>query len=165
MFCVEEMHMNTLAKSVVATLGLATTLGLGGQALANAKFGDVDADGDGKVTQAEHSAWASQKFTRMDSNGDGKVTAAEMAAEKDRTGKAAKGGMSAEEKIRAIDTNGDGSLSKEEHEAGTVAKFTEMDANKDGSLSKTEFKTGHDRMKADKMKTDRTDTTNRTDMK
>jgi Ca2+-binding EF-hand superfamily protein len=154
--------------SVVAALGLATTLGLGGQGLARdtgQKFDEMDANGDGKVSEAEHSAWAGQKFTRMDTNGDGKVTAAEMSAEKDRSGKAGGKQMSAEEKIRTIDTNGDGSLSKEEHEAGTVAKFTEMDANKDGSLSKTELKSGHDKMKTDKTKAQRTDTTDRTDMK
>jgi Ca2+-binding EF-hand superfamily protein len=140
--------------SVVAALGLATTLGFGGRAVAHGgmssetRFQEMDSNSDGKVSEAEHSAWASQKFTRMDTNGDGKVSAAEMNAEHERAAPKAtdKTEMSAEEKIRTIDTNGDGMLSKEEHEAGTVAKFTQMDTNKDGSLSKNEIKTGHSKM-------------------
>ena len=150
--------------SVVAALGLATTLGMG-QAMARdaeTKFDDMDANADGRVSQAEHAAWASQKFARMDANGDGRVTATEMNAQKERMGSSkadSKAEMSSEEKIRMIDTNADGVLTKDEHEAGTATKFREMDTNRDGFLSKNEVRAGHGKM----MKPRASDTTRSTD--
>lgn len=40
----------------------------------------IDADKDGVITQAEHTAFTSAKFKEMDANGDGKVTKEEMQA-------------------------------------------------------------------------------------
>jgi len=40
----------------------------------------MDANGDGKVTAAEHADGCKQMFTKMDSNQDGRVTVAEMDA-------------------------------------------------------------------------------------
>jgi Ca2+-binding EF-hand superfamily protein len=75
-------------------------------------FEGMDADRDGRISADEHRAAAEKMFKTMDANGDGKVTAAEMtAAQKKITGKAAaKGDMSAADKIKAIDTDRDGVL-------------------------------------------------------
>ena len=43
-------------------------------------FKQMDADGDGRISAAEHAAGASKMFAKMDSNHDGGVTAAEMEA-------------------------------------------------------------------------------------
>jgi hypothetical protein len=169
MFWIEESTMTHRRLSVVAALGLATTLGLGRQASANdpakfdAMFTDMDANSDGRISEDEHAAWARQKFQRMDSDGDGRVTASEMKAEKSRMhDKAGKNEMSAEEKIKAVDGNGDGVLSREEHETASKIKFDQMDTDKDGTLSKSEIKVGHAKMMTKRTSTTTTTTTTTT---
>lgn len=44
----------------------------------------MDADGDGKVSQAEHQAATSNRFQKLDANNDGFVTQEEMQAGKAR---------------------------------------------------------------------------------
>jgi len=53
--------------------------GMGAMSAAD-KIKMVDADGDGKLTAAEHDAASQSMFLRMDSNHDGFLTEAEMAA-------------------------------------------------------------------------------------
>lgn len=110
------------------------------------KMAKMDTNGDGKITQAEHSAGAKNMFGKLDTNGDGKVTAAEMdaghqAMGKDKAGK----GMSSSQKIAKLDTDGDGALTAEEHAAGTKKMFGKMDADGDGTLTAAEWKAGHDK--------------------
>ena len=111
------------------------------------KMAGMDADGDGKVTQAEHAAGAKAMFSKLDANGDGKVTAAEMDAGHMAMGRADKHDkrMSSSAKIAKLDTDGDGALSAEEHAAGSKKMFGKMDADGDGTLTAAEWKTGHDK--------------------
>ena len=44
------------------------------------KFKQMDTDGDGRISAAEHAAGAQKMFAKMDSNHDGGITAAEMEA-------------------------------------------------------------------------------------
>jgi hypothetical protein len=109
-------------------------------------FPAMDANGDGRVSEAEHHAAVRRMFKTMDRNGDGRVTAAEMqAARPTVSGKAKSVGLgpSEAEKIKAIDSNGDGVLSAEEHEAGARTMFAAMDGNADRALSRREFDDGH----------------------
>ena len=109
-------------------------------------FQMMDANGDGKISPAEHAAGAMMMFQKMDANGDGKVTPAEMDAFHDKmtAGKKAKPmEMSSAEKIKAMDTNNDGVLSSEEHAAGAKMMFDKMDTDKDGYLTKAELEAGH----------------------
>lgn len=131
-----------------------------GLALAGQDQGDhmkmMDANGDGKVTAAEHTAGAQKMFTKMDSDGDGLVTAAEMDAAHpmmkhkdahssdakmhgDKMGKM----MSSTDKIAKLDTNKDGKLSAAEHAAGAKQMFSKMDKDSDGSLTAQELRDGH----------------------
>lgn len=124
----------------------------------------MDADGDGKVTAAEHANGARLMFSKMDTNHDRRVTATEMAAaqpmvkgyedpmasaEDGPDKKAAEknygqdGMLSASQKIAALDTNDDGALTAEEHAAGSKKIFTQLDTNRDGALPAQEMRDGH----------------------
>ena len=114
-------------------------------------FKMMDANGDGKISRAEHAAAAKQMFTECDANHDGIVTAAEMDASMAARGeKLGRDDKTSAEKIRVIDQNGDGQLTAAEHEAGTEKMFTKLDKDGDGYLSKQEFAEGMKMMKKDK---------------
>jgi Ca2+-binding EF-hand superfamily protein len=147
--------MNTgnirIATLVACSLGLcALPASLAGPD-ADKHFRMMDANGDGKISRAEHAAGAKKMFAECDANHDGIVTAAEMdaamAAKSEKLGTADK---SSAEKIQVIDQNGDGKLSVAEHEAGTEKMFAKMDRDGDGSLSKAESEEGQKMMKKDK---------------
>jgi Ca2+-binding EF-hand superfamily protein len=118
---------------------------------ADKHFKMMDANGDGKISRAEHAAGAKQMFNQCDANHDGVVTAAEMdaatAAQGEKLGKHDK---TSAEKIQLIDQNGDGKLTLAEHDAGTEKMFALMDKNGDGFLSKDECDEGQKMMKKDK---------------
>ena len=152
--------MNNSAKNSAAkVLIVAIATGLCGAAFAGGKeHGDhamkmMDADGDGKVTAAEHAAGAKAMFTAMDTSKDGKVTAAEMDASrsakkgnKDHNDARMSHEMTSAEKIKTIDTDGDGVLTAKEHEMGSAKMYTRMDADGDGSLTAQEIQKGHKAM-------------------
>ncbi|HVZ74276.1 MAG TPA: EF-hand domain-containing protein [Polyangia bacterium] len=152
------MNKNTL-KLTLGAAGLAICLG--GAAFAHdvdTKFQMMDTNGDGKISRDEHTAGSKKMFEKMDTNGDGKVTVAEMSAfhdkmethekieSRDHNAKAAKGEMSAADKLKMIDTNGDGVISADEHAAASSAMFDKMDTDHDGFLTKAELKAGHEQM-------------------
>jgi Ca2+-binding EF-hand superfamily protein len=102
-------------------------------------FKMMDANGDGKISRAEHAAGAKQMFSQCDANRDGIVTATEMQAAATAQGeKPGKHDKTAAEKIKEIDQNADGQLTVAEHEAGTEKMFGKMDKDGDGFLSKAE---------------------------
>ena len=68
------------------------------------------------------------------------------AAHQKMTGKkAAKGEMSAADKIKMFDTNGDGVLTADEHAAAAKTMFDKMDTDHDSYLTKAEVKAGHEK--------------------
>jgi Ca2+-binding EF-hand superfamily protein len=118
---------------------------------ADKHFKMMDANGDGKISRAEHAAGAKKMFAECDANHNGIVTAAEMDAAMATKGeKLGKDDKSSAEKIQVIDQNGDGRLTVAEHEAGTEKMFARMDTNGDGSLSKAECDEGQKMIKKDK---------------
>src|SRR6188768_491935 len=138
--------------SLIATCGLALcTLPVAFAGTDSDKhFKMMDANGDGKITRAEHSAAAKKMFAQCDANKDGIVTAAEMDASLAAQGeKPGPGYKSSAEKIKVIDQNGDGKLTAAEHEAGTEKMFAQMDTNHDGALSKEECDQGMKMLKKD----------------
>ena len=117
---------------------------------ADKHFKKLDANGDGKVTRAEHAAGAIQMFIECDANADGIVTAAEMDAAMAAQGeKPGAGDKSSAEKIKVIDQNGDGRLTAMEHQTGSEKMFAQMDTDGDGSLSKEECEQGTKKLKKD----------------
>jgi Ca2+-binding EF-hand superfamily protein len=118
---------------------------------ADKHFKMMDTNGDGKVSRAEHAAFAKQMFLKCDANHDGIVTAAEMDASAVAQGeKTSKHDKTSAEKIQMIDQNGDGQLTAAEHEAGTETLFAKMDKDGDGFLSKDECEDAQKMMKKDK---------------
>jgi len=131
-----------------------------------------DADGDGLVTKDEVQAHSAQMFARMDANGDGKLDEADREVRRqerreemfarldaDNDGQVSKqefmafehegkrgqhrrmgdwrgnrGNMMA---LRA-DANRDGAISQAEFTEGMLKHFDHMDANKDGKVTKEE---------------------------
>ena len=136
--------MKLHARRTHAALALA-----GGMALAlGAHAGDdkmqmMDTNKDGMISAAEHTAGAKAKFGKMDADGDGRVTTAEMDAAHAGAGGGAAPKMSSAEKLKTIDTDGDGAITAAEHEQGSRGMFTKMDANGDGNLSAEELQAGH----------------------
>lgn len=146
--------MNAQIKSASVAIGCsflgAVSTAFGGVD-ADAHFKKMDADGDGKISRAEHTAASKQMFAACDANHDGIVTAAEMDASMAKQGeKLAKDDKNSAERIAMIDQNGDGKLSVAEHEAGTEKMFAMADKNSDGFLSKAECEEGLKAMKKDK---------------
>ncbi|HET7535529.1 MAG TPA: EF-hand domain-containing protein [Candidatus Didemnitutus sp.] len=110
------------------------------------KFREVDANGDGRISRAEYTAYDQQKFSKMDANGDGFVSLDEMAAYDGGMGEKATSDW-----FKKIDTDGDGKLSATEHAAGCDMMFTRMDTDGDGFVSPSEFAAAHkDKMKKGK---------------
>ena len=113
-------------------------------------FKMMDANGDGKISRAEHAAGAKKMFAQCDANKDGIVTATEMDAAMAAQGeKPGAGDKSSAEKIKVIDQNADGKLTAMEHQTGSEKMFAQMDSDGDGSLSKQECDQGMKKLKKD----------------
>lgn len=99
------------------------------------KFQEMDADGDGKVSQAE---WKGppEGFARLDRNADGVLDAADM------QGKGGAGGGMGLELVRRrwaeMDADGDGKLTPAEWKGDQP--FERVDADKDGVLTEADLK-------------------------
>lgn len=103
-------------------------------------FEALDADKDGKLTQAELDAHKAQEFTKADTNGDGKLSSDEMLAR--ATAKRAEHMSKRVAKmIERVDTDGDGMLSAAELQDMPRGKgmFKRMDADGDGVITGEEF--------------------------
>jgi hypothetical protein len=131
----------TTAVAVLLGAGAITAVAHDGSGRGGPKieFAQLDADGDGKITQAEMDAHKAARFAEADTNGDGALDAEEMmahAAERmkgrmgDRMGKM----------IERHDTNGDGKLSMDEMASDRGNRmFERLDEDGDGAISAEEF--------------------------
>jgi hypothetical protein len=102
---------------------------------------EMDANHDGKISAAEHAAWAKAQFEKMDANHDGLVTEDEMHAQM----KAHMDAMMKEHRAKMfdrIDANHDGMISRDEMDAA-MQKMHGMHGHMHG-----------DRMKGDGMRDD-----------
>ncbi len=104
-------------------------------------FEMLDADGDGKVTQAEIEAFRANRFAEVDADGDGVVTLEEFTAQA-----VARATERAAEMFGRLDADGDGTLSRDVLEArgprGPMDEgrmFARLDADGDGAISLEEF--------------------------
>ncbi len=105
---------------------------------------DNDADGDGKISQAEFKG-PKQLFGKADANADGFVDRAELEEASKKLQKMAggagnkgDGGGKLAEMIKRADADGDGKVTREEW-PGRPQMFDRMDKNGDGVLDEADF--------------------------
>ncbi|EEE36257.1 EF hand domain protein [Rhodobacteraceae bacterium KLH11] len=106
-------------------------------------FEELDADGNGQVTQEEVAAHRLQKFTQADANGDGQLSVEEMQAAAQ-----AKANARVTKMFEKHDANADGLLSEDELPKPRRASkmFERIDADGNGSISEQEYADAKDRM-------------------
>ena len=131
---------------IIGALGLITAGTLGGIALARdggaamrPSFAELDANGDGKLTQAELTAHHSAHLAQIDSDGDGILSTDELAQM--MHGRAVR---RADRMVARLDQDNDGKLSIEEMQdhaqnAGPGRMFDHMDSDSDGAISAEEY--------------------------
>lgn len=142
----------TLAAMLAATLSTAVLAERGGMGpmggMPMLDFDRLDADKDGKLTEAELKAAMTARLTEADADKDGKLSAEELMAMRDK--------MQAERKlarakamIERHDSDGDGFVSITEMEAAApnMGKMvSRLDDDGDGAISKDEMAAMQDHM-------------------
>ena len=121
--------------SIVTTGAVLAKGGPGGHG-PRMSFEEIDADGNGEVTQAEMDAMKAARFAASDTDGDGVLSLEELTAQ------GVKGVAERTEKMLAQrDTNGDGVLSPDEmtNSRRAVKILERFDTDGNGSISKDEF--------------------------
>lgn len=106
-------------------------------------FQEMDANGDGQLTQEEMDAHRSQRFSKADSDGDGRLSVEEMQAAAQQ-----KANDRVTEMFEEHDANKDGFLSDGElpkpRRAGKM--FDRIDADNSGTISEQEYANAKERM-------------------
>lgn len=132
---------------------LPAVAGLGIAALATAGFADqepgagdgprhglprfleqMDANHDGKVTQAEIAAFEAARRAEIDTNHDGKITPEELQAYREKLRQ-----QRMAERFARMDTNGDGVVSDQEYAAAQTWRLARLDRNGDGVIAGNEM--------------------------
>lgn len=112
-----------------------------------ARLKQMDANGDGRVTEAEYLAYMNKeakiRFDRMDKNHDGILTANELVS-----GRHHHGTHNWKRLFHKLDKNGDGVLSLDESRAAWTAWFERMDSNGDKVVTADEVRAFHDHQHA-----------------
>ncbi|HUL05138.1 MAG TPA: EF-hand domain-containing protein [Candidatus Acidoferrum sp.] len=97
-------------------------------------FQEMDANRDGKVTQAEIDAFEAARAAEVDTNHDGKITADELQAFHEKEKAKREAAM-----LARMDTNGDGTVSVQEYEAAQTWRLARMDRNGDGTIDEQDM--------------------------
>lgn len=115
----------------------------------------MDANGDGMISQDEHTAASDAMFKATDTDANGMMSPAEMTvmanadmAAMNMPVDATKTQMMIGFKMAMMDTDKDGMVSASENTAAHKAMFTGADANSDGMLSKDELTAAMSKMTA-----------------
>ncbi len=135
--CVAAALLGTLGVGIISPAMAERGPGHGGMSAIN--FDQLDADKDGKVTEAEIEASRTARVTAADANGDGLMSADELAAMQlaEMTERA---NAMAAEMITRMDSDGDGLLSAAEMASrpGPAQFFDRIDTDGDGAISREE---------------------------
>ena len=122
-------------------------MGPGGQFMME-RFGQIDADGDGKITLAEIMDQREGIFYAMDADSSDDLTVEEFMAVRMGPGADNDSGMGRMQEQRQaekrasfdqMDTDRNGTLSKQEWDAAGSAELASMDRNGDGVITADEF--------------------------
>ncbi|WP_435258009.1 EF-hand domain-containing protein [Thioclava sp. FR2] len=145
------LTMATLASALVATTAFADRgngMGMGGPGMergmgipfAEFNFAEVDADQDGKITEAELSAWHAARTKALDADGDGFISADELAAMQ-MQGMEARVKERSAQMVTRLDADGDGKLSATELASRPVPTglVDRLDTDNDGAISQAEI--------------------------
>ncbi|MBN2631645.1 MAG: EF-hand domain-containing protein [Rhodobacteraceae bacterium] len=126
-------------------------MGMGGP-MAAFDFAAVDADKDGKITQAEIDAYRSAQTKALDVDGDGLMSAEELVAMQMK-GLQARVEQRVKAMLERMDDDKDGKLSAAEmaRRPMPAMMFDRLDTDNDGALSEAEIAAAKERM-ADVMK-------------
>ena len=103
-------------------------------------FSQLDANGDGQITQVEVKAFGATQFAEVDTDGDGSLTLEELTA-RAKADRAKKMGKRAKRMLKRLDSDGNGTIELAEMEQMKLGQrmFVRMDENEDGVISQEEF--------------------------
>ena len=103
-------------------------------------FSQLDANGDGQITQAEVKAFGAVEFAKADADGDGSLTLEELTA-RAKVDRAKKMDKRAKRMLKRLDSDGNGTieLAEMQEKHGGMRMFDRMDENEDGVISQEEF--------------------------
>lgn len=134
--------ISAIVLSAVAVTGT-TALAKGGKDRQPPSFQELDANGDGQITQAEVEAHRTQRFTNADSDGDGQLSLEEM-----QTAAQTKANERVQKMFEKHDANADGYLSTDElpKPRRGAKMFERIDADGNGSISEQEYADAKDKM-------------------
>ncbi len=148
-------RMILMAGAAVAVLGAAGLAlaergpdqGMGREAGMMLNFEAMDVDKDGRLTEAEITAWRAARLAEADADGDGKLNATELAAMHETQMKERMAERAAR-MIERADADGDGLLSAEELAAGPrqMSMFERIDADGDGAVTQAELDAAREKM-------------------
>lgn len=132
----ETMTAFAIVAGLVATSAQAKE---GGDKM-EARFTQMDVDGDGQVTVAELEARAAARFAETDTNGDGVLSKAEALAAAE-TREAKRLAKRVEKRFERMDADKDGNLTKEEAQGrrDPAKMIAKLDTDKSGGVSLEEF--------------------------
>lgn len=150
----KDQVMRDIQKISAAALWTAAAAGLAGAALAEGGMGDMhgrggmdlaglfaslDADADGKVTEAEIEAAHAARFAAADSDKDGLLSSDEL-AQMHLAALAEKMAARSAAMMERMDSDGDGLLSPEEMTMGPgpAGMIERLDTDDDGAISQAE---------------------------
>lgn len=110
-------------------------------------FDTLDADKDGKVTQAEIDAPRQARLEALDADGNGQIGAPELSAMY-MAGMKARADQRAAAMVERFDSNADGQISAAEFAAGPrpMNMIDRLDTDKDGAVSRAEADAAQERM-------------------
>lgn len=126
-------------------MGDAMEQGAGGFALM--QFDAIDADKDGRITEAEMDAHRAGQVTALDADGDGKISVDELKA-RQMAAMEQRATERATRMMQRMDSDGDGFLSAAElaTPAAPARMFDRLDTDGDGAVTRAEAEAAQARM-------------------